>query len=418
MSKSDLVETAKQIFGQEDPAAVADWVDYWNQGRERNLDLLRSFEEVFLLDLAKRRVLDAGCGVGSMGEVLQERCGHYVGVDLNRHVLRFSTPALERSYVQASGLSLPFAPGSFDCIFAFDVLEHLPGGLADQIRFLAELRRVLKPVGTILFTTPNFWYPYDAHSRSYFVHYLPVPLADWIHRRRHPAFLKEHGSTANVPLLTPHRLRKCIDTSGLALLHELPCCLDRDQLSQLAPLKSIPAYLGLGWYPHAEFWGILCRPDARSGIRLKLKTRLVRLDGDSSQVVWQDFVSRIDFARKSFSHQLDRGWYAHEPGPPGYRWIAREAVCYLQLEGPASRLRVQGFSPHGNRIRFWVDEVCVGEHPMNPKSSFDLIFFLPFKTPEDTMVKVLLNCDRAYRAEASDDRRELGAVISSLELLP
>ena len=418
MTESSLEETAEKIFGTEDPAAVAHWVDYWNRGHERNLDLLRSFEEVYLLDLGKRRVLDAGCGVGSMGEVLRERCGHYVGVDVNRHVLRFSTPVAKRSYVQASGLSLPFAERSFDCIFAFDVLEHLPGGLPDQVRFLTELRRVLKPMGTILFTTPNFWFPYDAHSRSYFAHYLPVRMADWIHRRRHPAFLKEHGSTAHIPLLTPRRLRKGIDAGGLALLHDLPCCLDRDQLSQLSPLKSIPAYLGLGWYPHAEFWGILCRPDARSGLRLKLKTRLVRLDGDSSRVVWQDFEPRIDFTRKSFSHQLDRGWYAHEPGPPGYRWIAQESVCYLQLEGPVSRLRIRGFSPQGNRIRFWVDEICVGEHSVNPNSSFDLTFFLPFKPPEDRMVKVLLNCDRTYRLELSGDRRELGTIVSSIELLP
>ena len=418
MTEPTLKETAQRIFGTEDPSAVAHWVEYWNQGRERNTELLTAFEEVFLLDLRNRRVLDAGCGAGGMGEVLGERCGHYVGVDLNHHVLRFSAPAARRSYVQASGLSLPFADRSFDCIFAFDVLEHLPGGLPDQVRFLTELRRVLSPMGTILFTTPNFWYPYDAHSRSHFVHYLPVRLGDWIHRRRHAAFLKEHGSTANIPLLTPRRLRKCVDAGGLALLHELPCCLDRDQLSQLSLLKSIPAYLGLGWYPHAEFWGILCRPDARSGLRLKLKTRLVRLDGDSSQVVWQDFESRIDFAQKSFSHQLDRGWYAHEPGPPGYRWIAGEAVCYLQLGEPVSRLRIRGFSPHGNRIRFWVDEVCVGEHRMNPKSSFDLTFFIPFTPPEDRMVKVLLNCDRTYLPERSGDRRDLGAVVSSIELLP
>ena len=34
------------------------------------------------------------------------------------------------------------------------------------------------------------------------------------------------------------------------------------------------------------------------------------------------------------------------------------------------------------------------------------------------MVRVLLNCDRTYRLEQSDDRRELGAVVSSVELLP
>lgn len=92
MNAPNLEETAKQIFGADDPAAVAHWVNYWNRGYERNLELLQSFEEVLFLDLAKQRVLDAGCGVGSMGEVLRERCSHYVGVDLNHHVLRFASP--------------------------------------------------------------------------------------------------------------------------------------------------------------------------------------------------------------------------------------------------------------------------------------------------------------------------------------
>ena len=418
MTESSLEETAEKIFGTEDPAAVAHWVDYWNRGHERNLELLRSFEEVFLLDLGKRRVLDAGCGVGNMGEVLREHCGHYVGVDVNHHVLRFSNPAGRRSYVQASGLSLPFPERSFDCIFAFDVLEHLPGGLPDQIRFLRELRRVLKPMGTILFTTPNFWYPYDAHSRSYFAHYLPARLADWIHRRRHPSFLKEHGSTADIPLLTPRRLRECIEDSGLTLLHDLPCCLDRNQVFRLSPAKSIFVNLGLGWYPHAEFWGILCRPASRSSLRLKLRTRLDQVDGNSSQAVWEDFASGIDFERNPFSHQLDRGWYAREQGTPAYRWIAREALCYLQVRSPVSRLRIRGFSLRRNRLLIWVNGIRVGEHPMPPVMDFDLTFFLPFSPSEDRMVKVLLSCDRTYRAEHPDDRRALGAVVRTLELLP
>jgi len=418
MTESTLEETAKQIFGEEDPAAVAHWVDYWNQGRERNAELLTSFEEVFLLDFGRRRVLDAGCGVGSMGEILRERCGHYVGLDVNHHVLRFSVPETGSSYVQASGLSLPFSERSFDCIFAFDVLEHLPGGLPDQIRFLTEMRRVLKPMGTILFTTPNFWYPYDAHSRSYFVHFLPVRLSDWIHRRRHPAFLKEHGSTANIPLLTPPRLRKCIEESGLTLLHELPCCLDRGQVFGLSPVKSAFNNLGLGWYPHAEFWGILCRPASRSSLRLKLKTRLDQIDGNSSQVIWEDFASGIDFERKPCSHQLGHGWYAREQGPPAYRWIAQEALCHLQIDGPVSRLRIRGFSLRENRLEIRVNGIPIGEHPMPPIMDFDLTFFLPFQPSEDNLVEVFLKCDRTYSPEHPDDRRDLGAVVRSLELLP
>ncbi|MDX6415387.1 MAG: hypothetical protein QOG28_7 [Trebonia sp.] len=46
---------------------------------------------------------------------------------------------------QADILDLPFAPESFDHIFVCFVLEHL----ADPVRALASLRRLLRPAGTI-----------------------------------------------------------------------------------------------------------------------------------------------------------------------------------------------------------------------------------------------------------------------------
>jgi 2-polyprenyl-3-methyl-5-hydroxy-6-metoxy-1,4-benzoquinol methylase len=44
-----------------------------------------------------------------------------------------------------------FAPGSFDCVVAIEVLEHVD---ADR-RFIEEIHRVLKPGGAFLLTTPN-----------------------------------------------------------------------------------------------------------------------------------------------------------------------------------------------------------------------------------------------------------------------
>lgn len=47
--------------------------------------------------------------------------------------------------------ALPFANDQFDCIVSIDVLEHLDG----DRRFLAELRRVLRPGGRLIVTVPN-----------------------------------------------------------------------------------------------------------------------------------------------------------------------------------------------------------------------------------------------------------------------
>ncbi len=47
---------------------------------------------------------------------------------------------------------VPIAESSIDVAFAGDVIEHLPGS---PKRFLAEIRRLLKPGGHVVLTTPN-----------------------------------------------------------------------------------------------------------------------------------------------------------------------------------------------------------------------------------------------------------------------
>ena len=64
---------------------------------------------------------------------------------------------------------MPFGDGSFDFVFATDIIEHIE----DDDRALAELRRVLKPGGHCLITVPAFpslWGHQDIvshHKRRY-----------------------------------------------------------------------------------------------------------------------------------------------------------------------------------------------------------------------------------------------------------
>jgi hypothetical protein len=51
----------------------------------------------------------------------------------------------------ADCLQLPFAEGSFDCVVSFETLEHL----ADQHDLLREFRRVLRPDGFLLISSPD-----------------------------------------------------------------------------------------------------------------------------------------------------------------------------------------------------------------------------------------------------------------------
>ena len=102
-----------------------------------------------------RRVLDAGCGCG-YGSHFLRRAGasEVVGVDVDVPAIRFSQQHFahqDLSFVAADVLILPAPDQSFDLITCFEVFEHLDS----PALLLAELRRVLRPEGLLLLSTPN-----------------------------------------------------------------------------------------------------------------------------------------------------------------------------------------------------------------------------------------------------------------------
>jgi len=102
-----------------------------------------------------KRVLDAGCGVG-WGSLLLLAGGaeSVVGADISEDALaearrRAGGTALELQ--QADLQALPFADASFDLVTCFEAIEHVP----DPDLALDEFRRVLRPDGVLLISTPR-----------------------------------------------------------------------------------------------------------------------------------------------------------------------------------------------------------------------------------------------------------------------
>jgi SAM-dependent methyltransferase len=71
--------------------------------------------------------------------------------------------------VTADGRELPFPDDAFDVAFSNAVVEHV-GGREDQRRFVHELCRVAHRV---FVSTPNRWFPVEAHTLVPLVHWLP-----------------------------------------------------------------------------------------------------------------------------------------------------------------------------------------------------------------------------------------------------
>ena len=99
------------------------------------------------------RVLDLGSGSGTFTAALAEAGAHPIGVDV-------AEAAIMRARAEHRGLDFRLAPidgplpledNSVEVVWASEVLEHI----ADTARSLSEIRRVLRPRGTLLVTTPN-----------------------------------------------------------------------------------------------------------------------------------------------------------------------------------------------------------------------------------------------------------------------
>jgi SAM-dependent methyltransferase len=89
-------------------------------------------------------VLDVGGRLQPYRPALEGRVRHYVGVD----------PQLEGlADVVAVGEHLPFADGTFDLAFCAQVLSYV----SSPARVVGEIRRVLKPAGALLLSTPAFF---------------------------------------------------------------------------------------------------------------------------------------------------------------------------------------------------------------------------------------------------------------------
>ncbi len=100
------------------------------------------------------RVLDAGCGLGYGAAVLHEAGAEsVVGVDISLAAIELAASAVpsdvELRQGDLSALDLP--DDTFDLVVCFEVLEHIEDGAA----VLDELRRVLRPEGVLVVSSPN-----------------------------------------------------------------------------------------------------------------------------------------------------------------------------------------------------------------------------------------------------------------------
>ena len=99
-------------------------------------------------------VLDCASGEGYGSRILADTAKSVTGVDIDAKSVdharrRYGRDGLE--FLQGSALELPFADDRFDAVVSFETLEHL----AEHDELMTEFRRVLKPRGFLLMSSPD-----------------------------------------------------------------------------------------------------------------------------------------------------------------------------------------------------------------------------------------------------------------------
>jgi len=88
--------------------------------------------------LKNKKVLEVGAGSGLLQDIVE----NYTALEIAGSARRF----FHKPFVEASATNMPFPDNTFDALWSFRVLEHIP----NPERALLEMRRVVKPGGYIL----------------------------------------------------------------------------------------------------------------------------------------------------------------------------------------------------------------------------------------------------------------------------
>lgn len=111
----------------------------------------RQFLRRFDSCIRGRRVLDAGAGLGIVAaEMARMSSALVVALDYSWWVGRIEP---EAHPVQGDLMQLPFADQTFDTVVCLEVLEHT----LEPEMVVAEIRRVLRPGGELLLSTPSYF---------------------------------------------------------------------------------------------------------------------------------------------------------------------------------------------------------------------------------------------------------------------
>ena len=109
---------------------------------------------VQLVEAGRHRILDVGCGAGSLGAALKAagKAREVIGIEKHEAAAHVAESRIDRVLcADVETAELPLEEGTFDYIVAADVLEHL----VDPWTVVKRLARLLRSGGHMIASIPN-----------------------------------------------------------------------------------------------------------------------------------------------------------------------------------------------------------------------------------------------------------------------
>jgi SAM-dependent methyltransferase len=170
------------------------------------------------------KILDVGCGDGNFSIMVKEACqaSKVYGIEATEKGVELA----QENGVVASRLDIdsdvfPFEEGSFDAVFAGEIIEHL----FDPDHFLDEIYRVLRPGGILVLTTPNLA---SIHNRIALIFgYQPFPMgisSRFNEGRMYEPESEQAQSLDHIRVLTLRSLKKLMNIHNIQIIEITGSC--------------------------------------------------------------------------------------------------------------------------------------------------------------------------------------------------
>jgi len=137
--------------------------------------------------VASKTVLDIACGEGYGTAMLAEAARQVFGVDISKEAVMHASSRYSGNnitFLQGEASAIPLPDASVDVVVSFETIEHLK----QQREMLAEIRRVIRPNGFLVISSPNkkTYSEQSGHHNEFHVKELDFVELDEIVRTQFP----------------------------------------------------------------------------------------------------------------------------------------------------------------------------------------------------------------------------------------